>query len=213
MSRYETEEEQIEAFKSWWNKNGTKLLSAILVVVLAFSGWRYWTNTQYVEAANSSSMYELLQASMQQGNFGEVSREALKLIQEEPKSPYASGAALLYATYSLEKGDSAEAIEHLNWVVKNAPDLALKVTAQTRLARVYIDEEKYTEAEAQLAQLNALDIEGAAKGSVDYISGMLALQQKDSEKAYSAFSAVVANPETEKNLLGLAQIQLDDLAK
>ncbi|WP_040728064.1 tetratricopeptide repeat protein [Thiomicrorhabdus sp. Kp2] len=213
MSRYETEEEQIEAFKSWWNKNGTKLLSAILVVVLAFSGWRYWTNTQYVEAANSSSMYELLQASMQQGNFGEVSREALKLIQEEPKSPYASGAALLYATYSLEKGNSAEAIEHLNWVVKNAPDLALKVTAQTRLARVYIDEEKYTEAEAQLAQLNALNIEGAAKGSVDYISGMLALQQKDSEKAYSAFSAVVANPETEKNLLGLAQIQLDDLAK
>ncbi|HHS99638.1 MAG TPA: tetratricopeptide repeat protein, partial [Thiomicrospira sp.] len=63
MSRYETEEEQIEAFKSWWKKNGTQLLSAILVVVLVFSGWRYWTNTKYVESVNASSTYELLQAS------------------------------------------------------------------------------------------------------------------------------------------------------
>ena len=213
MSRYETEEEQIEAFKSWWNKNGTKLLSAVLVVVLAFSGWRYWTNTQYVEAANSSSVYEMLQASMQQGSFGEVSREALKLIQEQPKSPYASGAALLYASYSLEKGDSEDAIEHLTWVVNNSKDVALKITAHSRLARVYLDKKNFTAVEEQLSLLNTLDIKGAAKGNADYISGMLALQQDELEKAYSAFSAVVGNPETEKNLLGLAQIQLDDLAK
>ena len=213
MSRYETEEEQIEAFKSWWNKNGTKLLSAVLVVVLAFSGWRYWTNTQYVEAANSSSVYEMLQASMQQGSFGEVSREALKLIQEQPKSPYASGAALLYASYSLEKGDSEDAIEHLTWVVNNSKDVALKITAHSRLARVYLDKKNFTAVEEQLSLLNTLDIKGAAKGNADYISGMLALQQDELEKAYSAFSAVVGNPETEKNLLGLAQIQLNDLAK
>ena len=120
MSRYETEEEQIEAFKSWWNKNGTQLLSAILVIVLAFSGWRYWTNTQYVESVNASSMYEVLQVNLQQGSFGEVSREALKLIQEQPKSPYAVGAALLFATYSYDKGDTQEAIDHLHFVANNA---------------------------------------------------------------------------------------------
>ena len=213
MSRYETEEEQIEAFKSWWNKNGTQLLSAILVIVLAFSGWRYWTNTQYVESANASSIYEVLQANLQQGSFGEVSREALKLIQEQPESPYAVGAALLFATYSYDKGDTQEAIDHLNWVANNAEDSALKVTAHIRLARIYTDSKNFTEAEAQLSQLESMNLSGAAKGNLDYATGMVALQQQDSEKAFTAFTAVINNPETEKNLLGLAQIQLDDLAK
>ncbi|GAB6070698.1 tetratricopeptide repeat protein [Thiomicrorhabdus hydrogeniphila] len=213
MSRYETEEEQIEAFKSWWNKHGTQLLTAILVVVLAFSGWRYWTNSKYVESANASSMYELLQANMQQGTFGDVSREALKLIQEQPKSPYSAGAALLYATYSYDKGDTDEAIEHLKWVTTHSSDLALKATAHIRLARIYTDLKKYDEADAQLVELKELDLKGAAKGDEDYVAGMLALQKNNIDDAYAAFTAVVQNPETEKNLLGLAQIQLADLAK
>jgi len=213
MSRYETEEEQIEAFKSWWNKHGTQLLTAILVVVLAFSGWRYWTNSKYVESANASSMYELLQANMQQGSFGDVSREALKLIQEQPESPYSAGAAMLYATYSYDKGDTDEAIEHLKWVTTHSSDMALKSTALIRLARIYTDLKKYDEADAQLSELKDLDLKGAAKGDVDYIAGMLALQKNNIDDAYAAFTAVVQNPETEKNLLGLAQIQLADLAK
>ncbi|WP_321326735.1 YfgM family protein [Thiomicrorhabdus sp.] len=213
MSRYETEEEQIEAFKSWWNKYGTQLLTAILVVVLAFSGWRYWTNTKYVEAANASSMYELLQANMQQGTFGEVTREALKLIQEQPESPYSAGAAMLLATYSYDKGDMDDAIDHLSWVVTNSPDIALKATAHIRLARIFTDQKKFDEAEAQLVELKDLDLKGAAKGDVDYVAGMLALKRNKTDDAHTAFTAVVQNPETEKNLLGLAQIQLDDLAK
>lgn len=213
MSRYETEEEQVEAFKSWWNKNGTKLLSAILVLVLAVSGWRYWSNSQYVESANASSMYEQLQANMQNGSFGEVTREALKLMQEQPESPYASGAALLVASYNYSKGEMDEAVEHLKWVIKHSPDAALKLTAHLRLVRIYSDLNKFSEAEAQLTELKSMNLKGATQGDVDYAAGMVAMQQQKTELAYEAFQAVVNNPDTEKNLLGLAQIQLDDLAK
>lgn len=213
MSRYETEEEQIEAFKKWWNKNGTQLLSAVLVVVIAVGGWRYYTNTQYVESANASSMYELLLGHKQQGSFGEVSREALKLMQEQPESPYAAGAALLYASYSYEKGDMDDAEQHLTWVTANSTDAALKVTAYLRLARLLSDKQDFDGAQKQLATLASMKLNGAEKGSYDYVSGMVALQQNDHEKAFGAFSDVVNNPQAEKNLLGLAQIQLDDLAK
>jgi len=213
MSRYETEEEQIAAFKAWWNKNGTQLLSAVLVVVLAVSGWRYWTNTQYVESANASGLYELLQANKTQGTFGEVSREALKLMQEQPDSPYAAGAALLYASYSYEKGDVAEAIEHLTWVTKNSTDSSLKVAAHMRLARIHADAKQLDEATAELSKLKAMNLNGAAQGNYDYVAGIIALEQKQMDKAFSSFTEVVKNPNTEKNLLGLAQIQLDDLAK
>ena len=106
-----------------------------------------------------------------------------------------------------------EAIEHLKWVTTHSSDLALKATAHIRLARIYTDLKKYDEADAQLTELKELDLKGAAKGDEDYVAGMLALQKNNIDDAYAAFTAVVQNPETEKNLLGLAQIQLADLAK
>jgi len=212
MSRYETEEEQIEAFKKWWNKNGTQLLSMVLVVVVAVAGWRYWTNSQYVASANASSMYELLQSHSQNGTFGEVSREALKLMQEQPESPYAAGAALLHASFSYDKGDLDEAISNLKWVGTNSTDKALKVVAHTRLARIYADQKQFSEAESELGQLSSMTLNATEQGNVDYIAGIIALQQGEQQKAYDAFSKVVQNPNAESNLSGLAQIQLDDLA-
>lgn len=213
MSRYETEEEQIEAIKKWWDKNGTQLLTGVLIIVVSVGGWRYWQNSQHVASANASATFEVLQASSQNGTFGEVSRDALKLMQEEPKSPYAAGVALLHAKYSYEKGEIDTAVENLNWVLNNSTDNALKVTAHTRLARVYADQDKFAEAQQQLEQAGKLPLNGVQQGNVDYIAAMIALQQGKSEQAYEGFAKVVKNPQTEKSLLGLAQIQLDDLSK
>jgi len=213
MSRYDTEDEQLAAFKAWWKKNGTKLLSSVLIVALAFSAWRYWTNTKWVEATNASTMFEMLQGNMQQGTFAEVSREALKLIQEQPKSPYAASAAMLYATYSLEKGEADEAIQHLTWVFETATDAQLRHLALLRVARIQLDTQAFVEAESNLASLSLASLNDTEKANVDYISGLVALAQNKQESAYSAFSAVVANRDAEKSLIGLAQIQLDDLSQ
>ena len=213
MSRYETEDEQLEAIKAWWKKNGSQLLTVILIGVLAFSGWRYWTNTQWVESTNASSLFEVLQSSMQQEKFGEVSREALKLIQEQPESPYAIGAAMLYAKYSLEKGETEEAIKHLTWVSKTAEDTQLRNLALLRVARIQADKKSFADAEKSLTALSQANLNGAEKANFDYISGLVALAQSKVDVAQQAFQNVVTNADAEKNLMGLAQIQLDDLSK
>lgn len=213
MSRYDTEEEQVEAIKSWWKKNGTQVLSLLLVGVIAISGWRYWTNTQYVESANASSLFELLQINMQKGTFGEVSREALKLIQEQPDSPYAAGAALLYAKYSLDKGDTDAALQQFKWVAESAKDAQLKNSAQLSIARVYVDQKAFDEANKSLSILAKANLQGAEKATFDYVSGLVALAQSKNEDAFAAFKNVTINAKAEKNLIGLAQIQLDDLSK
>lgn len=213
MSRYDTEEEQVEAIKSWWKKNGTQVLSLLLVGVIAISGWRYWTNTQYVESANASSLFELLQINMQKGSFGEVSREALKLIQEQPDSPYATGAAMLYAKYSLDKGDTDAALQQFKWVSESAEDAQLRNSAQLSIARIYADQKAFDEANQSLSILAKANLQGAEKASFDYVSGLVALAQSKSEDAFAAFKNVTANAKAEKNLIGLAQIQLDDLSK
>jgi len=213
MSRYETEDEQVEAIKSWWKKNGTQLLTAILVVVIAISGWRYWTNTQYIESANASSLFEGLQANMQRGTFGEVSREALKLMQEQPDSPYAVGAAMMYAKYSLDKGETQDALTQYTWITENAKDAQLRNTAYISLARIQIDLQKLDTAQAHLDFLTKANLKGAEKSVLDYVSGLMAIAKSDAEGAQLAFKRVVENDKTETNLLGLAQIQLDDLAQ
>lgn len=213
MSRYETEDEQLDAIKAWWKKNGSQLLTVILIGVLAFSGWRYWTNSKWVESTNASSLFEVLQSSMQQGKFGEVSREALKLVQEQPESPYAIGAAMLYAKYSLEKGETDEAIQHLTWVSETAEDTQLRNLALLRVARIQADIKSFEAAEKNLTSLSQANLNGAEKANFDYISGLVALAQGNEVVAQQAFQNVVMNVDTEKNLMGLAQIQLDDLSK
>ena len=212
MSRYETEDEQVEAIKSWWKKNGTQLLSALLVVVIAISGWRYWTSTQYVESANASGLFEALQVNMERGTFGEVSREALKLIQEQPDSPYAVGAAMMYAKYSLDKGETEEALTQYSWITENAKDAQLRNTAYISLARIQMDLQNLDAAQVHLDFLSKASLKGAEKSVLDYVSGLMAIAKSDAESAQLAFKRVVENEQTEANLLGLAQIQLDDLA-
>lgn len=213
MSRYETEDEQLEAIKKWWNKNGTQLLSMVLVAVIAVSGWKYWTNTQYVNSANASSMFELLQVNYQRGSFGEVSREALKLMQEQPESPYATAAALMHASFSYKKGEVEQTIENLEWVVGNSKNDALKITAQTRLSRVFADQKQFDKAQEQIQQINKMPLNEVQQGNVDYVAGLVALQNGENDEASSLFKKVVDNTAAEQNLVSLAQIQLDDLAK
>ncbi|GKT11723.1 MAG: hypothetical protein ISEC1_P0692 [Thiomicrorhabdus sp.] len=213
MSRYETEEEQVEAIKTWWKKNGTQALGLLLVGVIAFSGWRYWTNTQYVSSANASSLYEILQMNAQQGSFGEVSREALKLMQEQPNSPYAVGAAMLYAKYSLEKGEAEEALTQLNWVTTHAKDFQLKNAAHLTIARVQIDLKAFDKARESLSALTKANLQGAEKANLDYVTGLVALAESKEGEARAAFTSVISNIKAEKSLMGLAQMQLDDLAQ
>lgn len=213
MSRYETEEEQVEAFKKWWNKNGTQLLTAILVVVVAVGGWRYWSNSQYVASANASATFEMLQAYDQNNNFGEVATKALKLMADEPKSPYASGAALMHAQYSYKKGEVDQALNDLSWVLEHAEDKSIKVVALTRLARIYLDQNRLDDVKAQFNALSQLTLNEVEKANVAYIRGLTALKEDNQQAAVEAFTEVVENSQADQGLLGLARIQLDDLAQ
>lgn len=213
MSRYETEEEQVEAIKAWWKKNGTQLLSGVLVLVIAVSGWRFWDQYQTTQATNASAVFEVLQLNMQQGTFGEVSREGLKLMQEQPESPYAAGAALLVAKYHFEKGDYAQAQEPLQWVLDHSSDSSLKQVATLRKARIFADQQQLEEAKSTLDTLNRSQLTGASVGIYDYVSGLLALSQGQDVEAFDAFEKVVGNPDASKTLKGIAQLQLDDLPR
>ena len=55
MAELRTEEEQIQAIKDWWKKNGSSLLIGIGAALAIVFGWQAWQNSQAqqrTEAAN-----------------------------------------------------------------------------------------------------------------------------------------------------------------
>jgi len=211
LNRYETEEEQVDAIKQWWQKNGTQLLLGILLIVLAYSGWQYWQNKQYAEAAYASSVFEALQVRAEEGKLGDVARDGLKLMDEQPDSPYATGVALLLAKFYMEKGENQQAENNFQWAIQHAPDQALKTVAQLRLARFYADQKQWGKAQNMLAQVKTQSLVDEEKANYDYVSAEVALLQHKTAEAKAGFAKVVANKKADKSLKAVAQLQLDDL--
>jgi predicted negative regulator of RcsB-dependent stress response len=212
MSRHDTEQDQLEAIKAWWDKYGTMLLSAVLVIVLSFSGYRYWQSYTFSKAAEASSIFEVLDMSHANDVFGEVSREARRLMQEQPKSPYAGSAALMLSNYHWQAGEADEAIEVLNWLINSKQSVDFKQVAQLRLARIYMQQEDFSAAQLQIDQLNAQALVLEAKANVDYVAALLAVAQQQTQQAHQLFKSVVDNEQAQADLRNLASIQMDDLA-
>lgn len=213
MSRYDNEQEQLDAIKAWWAKYGTMVLSALLVVVLSFSGWRYWQAHQYSKSANASAIFEVLSMSQDAGAFGEVSREARQLMQEQPRSPYSGASALMLAQFNWERGETEQSIADLQWVLDNPQSAEIKHVAGLRLARLHIQLQDYTQAQAVIDQLSAQAQVNAERANIDYIVGLLAQAQNQPEQAYQAFKRVVDNEQGAADLRNLSQLFMDDLVQ
>ena len=57
MADYQSEEEQIEAFKQWWVDNGLKLVAAAAIIVGGSFGWQGWQGAQEEQAQQGSAIY------------------------------------------------------------------------------------------------------------------------------------------------------------
>ncbi|MGC9385974.1 MAG: YfgM family protein [Hydrogenovibrio sp.] len=211
MSRYDAEDEQVAALKNWWNKHGTQLLSGLLVVVVAWTGWTYWSNAKLAEAMNASAVFEVMQVKQQQNGLGDVLRDGLKLMDEQPESPYASGVALMIAKHYLAEGEKDKAVENLNWVVTHAPDQALQFVAQLRLVQLYIGTQELQAAQTTLNTVNRESLSQAEKAQYDYQLAELSLVQDEKAAARAAFQKVLDNPQAPEGLMNLARLKLDDL--
>ncbi|MFA6699547.1 MAG: tetratricopeptide repeat protein [Thiomicrospira sp.] len=213
MSRYDGDQEQLEVIKAWWAKYGTLLLSVILALVLAFSGWRYWQSYQFNQAASASAIYEVLDMSQGNGVFGEVSREARKLMQEQPASPYAGAAAMMLAQFHWEKAEKDEAIEALNWLMQSPQSDALKQVAGFRLARIYLAQQEVAKATEVVTSLEKFGSVGAQQANLDYLKAQLAQANQTPQQAYEALQRIVENEQAGADLRNLAQLLMDDLVQ
>lgn len=201
------EQEQIEKLKGWWSQYGVMaitVVTACVVTVAAFQGWRYYRQQQAVDA---STLFQ----QMEEAGFGKDHKRvrdiAAQIESRYRGTAYASLAAFSAARASVETGDLAEARTHLKWVIDNAREEEFVHLARLRLATVLLDEKNHAEA---LALLDGKPGEAFAGLYADLKGDILVAQGKPAE-ARAAYQLAFDKSDAQSPYRAMLQAKLDAL--
>ena len=203
MEIYNSEQEQVEALKAWWDKNGRSALAALAVFLLSVLGWQGWNDHRNQVAEAASSNYQQMVELM-----GEDSAKAMEagraLIASYPDSIYAAMASLAMAKLAAEQQDLDGAAAHLSAALQRSEQPELTALARLRLARVEMAQGKL---DAALATLGAAD-----SAASNELRGDILLAQGKSDEARAAYAKALDGYADAIDKRELVQMKLDDLA-
>lgn len=211
MAELRTEEEQVQAIKDWWKKNGSSLLIGIGAALAIVFGWQAWQNheaQQRTEAANQFA--NLLNAFSDQAD--ETSGETVAFVAQTLRDDYTDSAYAVYgnlllARQQLMDGESEAAVESLEWALEKSGDQqALTLVVRSRLARAQFDAGQY---DAALATIDEAADADSFNAIFSELRGDILLAQGDREGARDAYLA--AREQSQQGRSGILELKLSDL--
>lgn len=198
-----TEEQQVEQIKAWWKENGKAVVLGAVIGLGGLYGWRYYQSEVQAAKEQASDAYTQVINRLESGSTDAVA-DVQAFIAGHESSQYSVLAALQLAKVQVKAGDLDAAAQQLVWAIGHTEDEAILPIAQTRLARIYTEQQKFDQALAELDKVTA----ASWQAKVAELRGDVLLQQGDSvaaREAYISAQQLGASP--------ALQIKLDDLAQ
>lgn len=190
MQDFETEEQQLEALKTWWKENSSSLFIGLAIGGISLGGWNFYNQTQHNHALEASDMYVSVVTQAETASGGAFDTTSTdKLSAGYADTPYAALSALVVAKHEVTAGNVEQAITRLQWVVANAIEEEVGYVAQLRLARLMIAEQRYDEADKLLSSKHATAFDALyaeLKGDMHVAKGEL-------EQARIAYDKAIAS--------------------
>lgn len=149
------EQEQLDALKAFWNKQGNLITWTLVIALGGFGAWNGWNWWQRDQSAKAGALFDEIDRAAQNNDAERSLRVFTDLKDRYPRTAYAQQAGLLAAKVQVSKGQSDAAKASLTWVAENAVEEEMRTIARLRLAAVQADAKQYDDA------LKTLD---AAKG-------------------------------------------------
>jgi predicted negative regulator of RcsB-dependent stress response len=213
MAELRTEEEQVQAIKDWWKKNGSSLLIGIGAALVIVFGWQAWQSQQAQQRTEAANQFaNLLNAFSEQSDetSGEktVAFVAQTLRQDYTDSAYAVYGNLILARQQLmREGDAEAAVDSLKWALENTGEHeALALVVRNRLARAQFSAGQYEDALATIDGAGNADTFSAIYSE---LRGDILLAQGDPEGARDAYLA--AREQSQQGRSGILELKLADL--
>ena len=201
------DQEQLAAIKAWWQQYGNMVVLAVtaaLLTIAAYQGWRYYKQTRTMAAL---ALYEQLERAQRGGEQKKAIDIAGQIVSRYGRTQYAVMAALVSARLAVAGGDIAGAKTQLKWVVDNARDDDTRDLARLRLAGVLLDEKNHAEA---LALLETKPADSLAGLYAELKGDILAAQGKSAE-ARSAYQLALDKSESGSTYRVTVQLKMDSL--
>lgn len=208
MEIYNSEQDQVDALKAWWDKNGRITIVAIVALLLGVLGWKSWVQNQEQRAEAASVQYQQM-LDVLEVNTTQAMDIGRLIVGEFPRSTYAVLASMAMAKLAVEQTDLDAAAAHLTVATEQAGEKAIKQLAQLRLARVLHAQGKGEEA---LGLLTA-DVAPGFRGSYDELRGDILLSQGQRAAAREAYSNAISGYSDAPEKGNLVQMKLDNLAE
>lgn len=205
MDSYQTEEEQVEAIRRWWQENGRSTIAAIVIALAAGFGWQFWKDYDLARDESASTVYQNMLQSLNSpaGSQDETKNLAEQLKTEYSRTTYAQFAALQLAKLAAQENSPEEAQSQLRWALSQAKagsDVAN--VAQLRLARVMASSGQAEEALDILAEGKASSYAASyaiAEGDIYMQLGRL----DEARAAYAAAKLALAQGSVEGTIATL----------
>lgn len=207
---YQTENEQVEAIKLWWKENGKSVIFGVILGLMAIFGWRAWQDFQIEQAANASRLYQEMIIAARENKPDSVRKKANEIATTYKSTIYAVFAKLELAKLAVAEGDLNSAADYLQWALDNIAQDSLGHVIRLRLARVFIAQNKLSEAKSQLGT-------GADSGefSVSYqeLEADILRLEGNSDAARAAYEKALNTARNAGQDTAILDMKLDDLGR
>jgi predicted negative regulator of RcsB-dependent stress response len=199
------DEEQLEALKAWWQRNGRVIVIAAVVGLTSVLGWQQWSSWQDRQAAAAAADYQAVLSALSQNDREAATNRVVQLQQDYAKSTYAVLASLAVATAEMADANASDAAALLGWVSEAQPDSPMAPVARLRQA------EALAAAGDNAAALAVLDppIQGPLEARFYELRGDLELAQNDKEAAIEAYRSALQRSAGQRR--SLVEVKLSDL--
>ncbi len=207
VDEFLTDDEQGEAFKTWWRENWAWVLSGIAVGLCLLGGWQYYQRFKVQRAETAAEMLDQF-ANAQVSDKVRAETLFKDLTDKYAATPYATQAQLLHAQNAVSNNDFATAETALRAVMAGSKDPELAQVAKLRLARVLIEQGKTDEA------LTLLDVAkaGAFAAQMHEIRGDALYARNDATGARGEYEAALAAYKSDTGAdVSLLELKLQDL--
>ena len=195
-----TEEEQVEQIKKWWNSNGKQIIAGAVIGLAGIWGWNTYSDYQDNQSLNARSLY--LSYASDSNNLGAYD----KLTTDFSSSSYSDQARLLMAKYLFDAGSYTQALGVIKPLINN-PSSVIATTAALRIASIYLQLGQHDQALSILEGQSEVGFSGL----IYNLMGDIYLDLGNRAKAQNYYSLAIDNVTENSNLTQLIQIKLDDL--
>ena len=203
----ETAEQELEALKNWWKENGRTLAAGLAIGLGGILGWTWWQDHLRSQAEEASQIYQRLVEDAAAERHDTVRAQASEIIQNYPKSGYATFAVLLAAKSAFAENDLDEAKRQLQWVIDNSDNASFKELARLRLARILIDEDRLDDAASVVESVE----QEAFRAGAEEIRGDIQVIQGNDDGAREAYLQALSGGAISEPTRSRVQMKLDDL--